>query len=102
MAVSSRQIKVARVVSSRRYSDLERDYDVTEDLFLSPNRPANWEERLDGCEVIESVDGEQIQLWSDGMQSTPKPGWVILTTGGSQESGYTWTLYAMPPKHLLP
>jgi hypothetical protein len=62
-------------------------------------RPPGWDERREGLDTVRTTGGEVLRLVSSGSQSVPKPGWVIVVTGGSFESGYTWTLYGIPPAH---
>jgi hypothetical protein len=76
------RIEVSRVVASR-YGD-------------EAGRPRSWDERFGGVDLVESADGAQYKLLSDGQQSTPHPGWVILLISGSAGDGYRWTLYGMP------
>ena len=40
-------------------------------------------------------DGSTITLLSDGQQSPPKAGWVVLLYEGSEQDGYRWTLYGI-------
>ncbi len=75
------RVTVSVLVSSR-YSDGERS--------------SVWDDRVDGFDIIKTSDNKHIKLWSDGQQSPPKPGWVILIEGGDAESGYRWTLYGIP------
>lgn len=62
-------------------------------------RPQSWDERREGVDVIRALGGETIKLQSSPMQSTPKPGWIIVLTGGSEHEGYTWTLYGLSRSH---
>lgn len=62
-------------------------------------RPLVWEERRAGTDVVRLEGGKTIPLISSAMQSTPKPGWILVLTGGSLNEGYTWTLYGIPPRH---
>ena len=77
------RIKVVGNVASR-YPDHER--------------PSSWDERVAGSDVVLDSESRRIHLLSDGGQSPPKPGWEILVTGGSVQSGYSWTLYSIPHK----
>ncbi|MEY4667567.1 MAG: hypothetical protein RL518_266 [Pseudomonadota bacterium] len=81
------KVSVVDVVSSR--------YGGTED----GERPLVWEERREGLDVVRIEGGETIALQSSAMQSTPKPGWTLVLTGGSHSTGYTWTLYGITPRH---
>jgi hypothetical protein len=67
-------------------------------LVSHPFRPDNWDERHSGIDIIRTTDGEVLKLLSDGMQSTPKPGWVIMLLDGNHEQGFKWTLYGIPAK----
>ncbi len=60
-------------------------------------RPLLWEDRKEGLDVVRAEHGEVIKLYSSYMQSPPKPGWVIVLTGGDALQGYTWTLYGITP-----
>ena len=62
-------------------------------------RPLQWDERQAGKDVVSIEGGETITLQSSPMQSTPKPGWILVLTGGSHHEGYTWTLYGITPRH---
>ena len=67
--------------------------------YLSDNkhlRPSSWDHRTAGADIIETTTGATIPLVSDGMQSPPAVGWVIMLMSGDSESGYRWTLYGMP------
>jgi hypothetical protein len=58
-------------------------------------RPADWDQRREGLDAVESVEGEKINLLSDGSQSSPKEGWSIVLTAGDSHAGYRWTLYSL-------
>jgi len=62
-------------------------------------RPLLWDERREGTDVVRVEGGATITLKSSAMQSTPKPGWILVLTGGSEQEGYTWTLYGITPRH---
>ena len=62
-------------------------------------RPLLWDERREGVDVVTIEGGETITLKSSAMQSPPKPGWILVLTGGSHVTGYTWTLYGITPRH---
>lgn len=76
-----RRVRVARVISSR---------------YGSAERPESWDKRLAGIDVVAVDGGETLRLHSTPMQSPPKPGWVLMLTGGTSEQGFSWTLYGMP------
>lgn len=77
------RIDVADVLSSR----YERS---------ANERPLYWDERVDGVDVVVTVEGQTLKLRSDGQQSPPKHGWGLIVTGGDAETGYLWTLYSLP------
>jgi hypothetical protein len=86
--------------SERVETSLPRRVTVSELLtsrYESGKRPASWEKRVAGMDTIRTPDGEELSLLSDGQQSPPQTGWVILLTD-AEESGYRWTLYGMPGK----
>ena len=58
-------------------------------------RPASWDQRKEGVDVIRTADGKIFRLFGDGGQSPPKRGWVIMIEGGEPKTGYTWTLYGL-------
>lgn len=59
------------------------------------HRPANWDRRKSGVDVVKTTDGQTIKLQSDGGQSPPQKDWVVLLSKGDAQSGYIWTLYGM-------
>ena len=67
--------------------------------FSAGKRPLLWDERVEGREVVKVDGGEEVTLLSSAMQSTPKPGWILVLTGGSESAGFTWTLYGIAPRH---
>jgi len=79
-------------------SDQFSRFVATQHFVSVPNRPDNWDERHSGVDVVRTSDGEVLKLLSDGMQSTPKPGWVIMLLDGNHEQGFRWTLYGIPSK----
>ncbi len=64
--------------------------------YSSPGRPDSWDQRKAGIDYIGTVDQRTIKLRSDGGQSAPQPGWVVMITGGNSTDGYCWTLYGLP------
>lgn len=62
-------------------------------------RPADWDERCSGIDVVQVAGGATVRLLSSPMQSPPKPGWVVMLTGGNENEGYTWTLYGLSASH---
>ncbi len=91
----SAKVCVADVVLSRYASTTRASYAGSQ----RDARPSSWDERVEGIDVIRAVGGETITLKSSAMQSTPKPGWIIVLTGGSEQAGYSWTLYGITPTH---
>jgi hypothetical protein len=81
------KVSVAEVVSSRYGGE------------RGAERPLLWDDRRPGKDVVRIDGGEILTLQSSAMQSTPKPGWVLVLTGGSLHEGYTWTLYGITPRH---
>ena len=77
------RIEVADVISSR-YGEV-----------FSESRPAGWDERFSGMDIVRTVAGEEVALQSSAMQSVPKVGWVLMLTGGDRQVGYEWTLYGI-------
>ncbi len=75
-----KKISVSKVISARYKSD----------------RPADWDERIAGLDVIGTQDGETITLVSSGQQSSPKVGWSLMLTGEKPGVGFEWTLYGLP------
>jgi len=67
-----------------------------------PKRPLSWDDRVEGIDVIVTTAGKRVQLWSDGQQSPPLPGWGIIVTGGDATAGYRWTLYSLAKGATLP
>ena len=59
-------------------------------------RPENWERRIEGVDVIATTDGRTLRLWSDGQQSVPAKGWVLMLLQGDAAQGYRWTLFGIP------
>lgn len=81
-----RRVHVKKVISSR---------------YSSGERPLSWDERVAGIEEIQAEDGELVVLFSNGGQSTPKPGWDILLTqphrsAQASQLALEWTLYGIP------
>jgi hypothetical protein len=87
------RLSVIELVASR--------YDAIEGGMrqLGSERPLFWDDRKEGLDIVRSASGEEVRLHSTYMQSPPKPGWVIVLTGGDRESGFTWTLYGITPQH---
>jgi hypothetical protein len=86
-----RRVNVEKVVSSR-YCQRGAE----QSGMGWPERPDSWDQRLGGLDVIIVDGGETLRLASTPMQSPPKPGWVLMLTGGDAGQGFTWTLYGMP------
>jgi hypothetical protein len=75
------RVQVAELISSR---------------YLDGKRPLSWDNRCAGIDVVRSTDNKVIKLMSDGGQSPPQPGWIILVRPQDSEP-YAWTLYGIPP-----
>jgi hypothetical protein len=71
-------------------------------LGLAESRPLDWGARTQGIDLIETEDGRTVKLFSDGGQSVPKPGWVLLLRDGDAERGYAWTLFGIPAQSIAP
>jgi len=76
------KIEVEGIVSSR-YGE------------ITSLRPANWEERVRGVDIIRTKEGNEIRLLSEADQSTPQKNWVLMLTGEVNDA-FVWTLYGMP------
>ena len=85
-----RKVSVKSLVSSR-YDSFYKD-----EVLEFGQRPESWDDRLEGKDVIESDCGDTIDLWSDGGQSPPHNGWVIMLTSVKESGSYAWTLYGIP------
>ena len=75
--------------------------ELVESRYAHGERPLSWDERAAGIDIVRTTEGRCIKLFSDGGQSPPKKGWVIMITGGSAEQGYHWTLYGLPPRAVI-
>ena len=75
------KVTVAKLVSSR---------------YPDARRPESWDDRKGGVDVIQAVETGAVKLLSDGQQSPPREGWVIMLTDGNPTDGFRWTLYGMP------
>ena len=58
-------------------------------------RPLSWDDRGSGIDVVIAEDGKTYRLWSDGGQSPPKKGWIVLLREEREDGAYAWTLYGM-------
>lgn len=65
-------------------------------------RPLSWDERVEGIDVVVTVEGRTIKLLSDGQQAPPQRGWGLIITGGDSQKGYRWTLYSLPKGSEIP
>jgi hypothetical protein len=75
------RVQVAKIVSSRYEGNV---------------RPLDWDCRKSGIDTIQTNDGKLLKLSSDGGQSPPQEGWVLVLTAGDEQAGYAWTLYGLP------
>ena len=74
---------------------------LVESRYQGGQRPLSWDARTEGADVVRTVDGKVLKLASDGGQSPPRRGWIIMVTGGNAETGYEWTLYGLPQRAQL-
>lgn len=88
------KVQVAEVITSR-YDNTS----ITSHEGPTGYRPEGWQDRREGLDTVRTISGEILRLFSTGAQSVPKPGWVIVITGGTFEQGYSWTLYGIPARH---
>lgn len=88
------KVQVAEVITSRYDHSSRSSHEA-----LTGFRPSGWQDRLEGLDTVRTSSGEILRLFSTGAQSVPKPGWVIVITGGTFEEGYSWTLYGIPAAH---
>ena len=79
-AINSEKVKVKQLLSSR---------------YVGSGRPASWDQRVEGVDVVFSATGREIKLFSDMGQSPPQPGWEILLTAEERPGVYRWTLYGL-------
>lgn len=79
--INPKKIKVSELLESR---------------YPDGKRPLSWDLRKEGVDVVLTTDGDTVRLISDGQQSPPKAGQVLMLTGGDPERGYVWTLYGLP------
>ncbi len=88
------KVQVAEVLASRYDHPSGPSHDTR-----TGYRPSGWQDRREGLDTVRTISGEILRLFSTGAQSVPKPGWVIVITGGSFQEGYSWTLYGIPAGH---
>lgn len=90
------RIEVSKVVSSR-YDDsgVLQQIESDRDFSSSLKRPASWDLRRNGVDLVIDQEGREFRLYSDGGQSVPEPGWILLLTGLNSDKEYLWTLYGM-------
>lgn len=74
---------------------------LVQSRYPDGQRPLSWDARLEGADTVRTTDGKLLRLWSDGGQTPPHRGWVIMVTGGDAERGYSWTLYGLPQQALV-
>lgn len=72
--------KISKVVSGR---------------YKPGKKPLSWDARISGVDVCIDAEGSEIQLISNGDQSTPAPGWELLLTSCNDQGQYSWTLYGI-------
>jgi len=88
------QLQVSDLINSR-YNPEGGDFQ--NDSRESNKRPSSWDLRKAGVDIVRTQDGQILKLFSDGGQSPPQRGSVLVIMGGDSEQGYTWTLYGLPP-----
>lgn len=98
VSISEGKLCVAEVVSSR-YATVGGTSCGRFGGKAGWKRPQSWDARKAGIDVVRSLNGETVKLASSPMQSTPKPGWILVLTGGSEHDGYSWTLYGISRNH---
>lgn len=84
-----RKVLVKALVSSR-YDDLYSSHKL-----VCGGRPESWDDRVAGTDIIKTEEGEQIILQSNGQQSPPIPGHVLMLQDGDSARGFSWTLYGL-------
>ncbi|NDC38492.1 MAG: hypothetical protein EBZ48_10625 [Proteobacteria bacterium] len=75
--------------------------ELVQSRYPGGTRPLSWDDRMEGVDVVRGSDGSLRKLRSDGGQSPPNRGWVIMLTSGDPEHGYSWTLYGLPQQALV-
>ena len=84
-----RRVRVQSVVRSR---------------YAPGERPTSWDERVPGIETVVTDEGETLNLYSNGGQSSPSAGWELLLTEpyskkspeeSNIEIAHLWTLYGI-------
>lgn len=79
--------------------------DVLSSRYSAGQRPTSWDRRESGFDRIRSTEGEEIELYCTGGQSTPAAGWELLLTkeitipSGSPSKAFAWTLYGIKAAH---
>ena len=66
--------------------------------YAPGSRPVSWNDRKEGIESIITSEGDTIQLFSNGGQSTPSKNWELLLTKADRSSPdptFSWTLYGV-------
>lgn len=69
-----------------------------ESRYGAPGRPAVWDTREPGVDIVTTTDGRVLKLKSDGQQSSPSPGWVLMVDEADAHGFFSWTLYGIPPQ----
>lgn len=94
------RIEVSRIVQARygtRYLSIPSSTSVQPGFDAALTKPLAWEERVSGQDIVEGSDGNTYVLSSDGSQSVPQPGWVLMAVDGDPKTGFSWTLYGILP-----
>jgi len=69
--------------------------ELVESRYASNQRPESWDQRKEGVDLVKTEDGKVLKLWSDGQQSPPQKGWILMIRDGDNQKGYSWTLYGL-------
>jgi hypothetical protein len=80
-------------VSSIKLPIVTEVQSVVKSRYLNLEKPPEWDQRIDGIDVVFTTDGAELKLYSSGMQSTPRPGWKILLRSKNESNEFSWTLY---------
>jgi hypothetical protein len=64
-------------------------------------KPRDWSQRVSGIDVVMDENGRVFKLFSEGDQSVPRKGSILVLepiTTHSVENLYRWTLYGFKPE----
>ena len=82
--------------------------EIVKSRYQPGARPVSWNDRLDAIEQIKTDKGELLNIFSNGGQSSPAPGWELLLTRqipsnnlshlpDGSDSAFEWTVYGIGP-----